>query len=240
MALTTSFAFLLLLVSGALAFVQAMSCVGNPWSCANYPMEGDCHYGDYRDIVTGCTWEESFSFGTCTGTPSPCSSFSEEECSHQLGCGVDYWCDFNVNSPEFFCVKEEYPRPGFKTAYRECPSSGDHLSCDRCTIYETDSEYQSISFSNPNKCTSCTLCSSSVAWDCSNLADGPCSIRDCDGNCVGNDSDDSESNGSVVGDSERPDHNDPESNDSAGDSLSDACHSLPVALFAMMILCALC
>jgi hypothetical protein len=228
MILVKGFTFLFLLSRSTMC-VQA-ACLGSPWSCGNYPSEDDCT-GELRNIATGCSWEGSVLLGTCSGTPFPCSSFSDEDCERQEGCGRDYWCDLSLSSPEYFCVKEQYPNTGFKTVYRDCPiSTGYYLSCDRCTIYETDSAYNSISFSNPNQCTSCTLCSDLVAWDCSNLASGPCSIKDCDGNCIGSGS---------VGDSEPtlP----PASQPGMFPFRSSVAHPTleQAVLVAMMIMCAL-
>jgi hypothetical protein len=79
------------------------------------------------------------------------------------------------------CVLEDYPGDGLN-AVISCPASASTLSdCSACAIVSDDTTDQ---------CNSCTVCSdATVAFDCSNIAEGDCISMDCSGNCEGSTTD---------------------------------------------------
>jgi hypothetical protein len=56
-------------------------CTGST-SCAAFESEDDCAEANENFPTAPCVWEESY----CEGTPTPCSSYSQEECAAVPGC----------------------------------------------------------------------------------------------------------------------------------------------------------
>ena len=78
------------------------------------------------------------------------------------------------------CYQQGYPADGFTLDYF-CPASASNMTdCIGCAIVALDSATQ---------CRSCTICSDTgaVVYDCSNVAEGDCVTKDCDGNCESSD-----------------------------------------------------
>jgi hypothetical protein len=73
------------------------------------------------------------------------------------------------------CRAEDAPAEGLNIDFR-CPASAvTSDDCYTCAISTDD---------NADQCTSCTICSGGLAFDCSNLLlEWECAIMDCDGNC---------------------------------------------------------
>lgn len=77
------------------------------------------------------------------------------------------------------CIQENFPAPGFRTAFANCPSDATSVTeCGSCGIAPPG--YQS----GGSLCTSCSVCSNTVAYDCANVATGTCTRHDCSGNCA--------------------------------------------------------
>jgi hypothetical protein len=75
------------------------------------------------------------------------------------------------------CRAEDYIGEGLDVDFI-CPASASTLSdCLTCAIVGADNAYQ---------CISCTVCSSDtvVGYDCSNVAEGDCVVKDCNGKCA--------------------------------------------------------
>lgn len=90
---------------------------------------------------------------------------------------------FTLDDGSLACVQEDFPGDGFSTVFLDCPvSSPTVLDCLSCTILGGLGE---VDPANAPQCSSCSLCSDSIAFDCSNIGEGTCIRRDCAGNCFG-------------------------------------------------------
>ena len=96
---------------------------------------------------------------------------------------------FEQDNGLFACVEYDYPGEGLTTIYFDCPVYNGHYMYEwgqSCSIVLTDGN-------TPNEidldaqCLSCGICSvymfEGVDFDCSNIIEGDCSIRDCNGDC---------------------------------------------------------
>ena len=75
------------------------------------------------------------------------------------------------------CYQQGYPAVGWTLDYF-CPATASTTAdCTACAVVTPDGTTQ---------CSSCNICSDTgtAAYDCSNVAEGDCTIQDCDGNCL--------------------------------------------------------
>ena len=84
------------------------------------------------------------------------------------------------------CLAEDFPGEGLATVFLDCPT--DVAECQSCSIVVTaDSTPNEIDLQNDPQCQSCSICSDTIAFDCSNIAEGSCVMQDCDGTCTPSD-----------------------------------------------------
>jgi hypothetical protein len=186
-------------------------------------------YGIYGRAPTGCTWDPSPGRSSCTGEPHPCDYYNNaDDCVNLKGCNWiesdNTWrCDFNTaDISELFCW-DKYFRLGdedqsyYTITFRHCSLSGGFEACSSCSIYDVRgfTYFNDVDWANEEKCLSCTICDSSVAYDCSNVSQDRCAIRNCDGTC------------SSSGD---PGNNGGSANDSDGDGVPDSLDLCPGTL----------
>ena len=92
---------------------------------------------------------------------------------------VIHWEDVPVltlmNDGSLVTHWEDVPGAGFGMDIF-CPAFASSMDdCTNCAIFAPDGATQ---------CDSCTICSDTVAYDCSNVVEGDCVIRDCNGKCT--------------------------------------------------------
>jgi hypothetical protein len=80
------------------------------------------------------------------------------------------------------CVQYDLPGESWATVFEDCPvSAATVLECQSCSVV-----FPTADDTLP-ECNSCSVCSNTVAYDCSNLAEGDCVIQDCDSICTASD-----------------------------------------------------
>lgn len=90
---------------------------------------------------------------------------------------------FVLSDASVACVIDGFPGNGFYTVFVDCPAESPTMfACLGCAILgsvngERDPE-------NDPPCLECSLCFESVAYDCSNLAEGNCVEQTCSGACI--------------------------------------------------------
>jgi hypothetical protein len=85
----------------------------------------------------------------------------------------DFYCE-SLDDGSLACCQDNMPSTDFVLCLI-CPADVvEAADCYACGIISDDGEM----------CDSCTMCSDTVAWDCSNIATGECAITDCN-SCLG-------------------------------------------------------
>lgn len=111
--------------------------------------------------------KESPSADSSSDTPVVCTVLAD---------GSNLCCHEDDNGYPI-CIQENLPYAGYRTFFYNCPSvTTDVNQCGNCEVLppgwdDLDDTY----------CTSCSVCSETMAFDCSNLGAGSC---DCLGNCI--------------------------------------------------------
>ena len=96
---------------------------------------------------------------------------------------------FEQDSGPLACVAEDFPGEGLATVLIDCPTDATIVAdCQSCSIVVTaDNTPTEIDLANDPQCQSCSPCYDTVAYDCSNLAEGDCAMQDCNGICTPSD-----------------------------------------------------
>ena len=139
------------------------------FDCSNIG-EGDC-------VIQTCSGDCSDGSGSSTPSPTPTPAVPTGGSSGGVLCQED-------DTGSLFCVLEDSPADNWLTVFLDCPATTTNaLQCGSCAILPPDGTPLEIDLVNDDQCSSCTVCSERVSWDCSNLDSGDCSVRDCSGIC---------------------------------------------------------